>query len=567
MGFDLSTTAAEALDEAGVMLVLGGPGSGKTTLSLLKAQRLIKDLEPGQRILFLSFSRAAVRQVLARTKDILSRSDREQVVVKTYHSFCVDILRSHGRLLTGKQPRLYFPGTERVDRAAFDGDWQEERARLAREEALYAFDLFASSCAELLGRCRAVHELVTAMYPIIILDEFQDTNDSQWALVQRLSEGSRLIVLADQEQRIFEYDSRIDPRRLELLREFISPAEFDLGGTNHRSPDAGILQFADAVLHNSTLPTTEEVKELAYSPAAFESTVHAATVWTFSRLRGAGVEDPTVAVLCRANTFVADISNVLTQPHRFGGRDLPPLDHDVVWDEDLAAVAAQVVASIMEWPTRTPQEGAIQSLDAIARYFEMKNAIRPSATSQRKVESYRAAAAACVEARAPRTNAARAVVAAASSGIAQTGDPKVDWLRARDVLTGINDLVEIHTNVRFVRLFRASDEIGRRLSDRWAADGAYTNAIDAVRRALEIGRVLSDQRDHRGCTLMTMHKCKGKEFDGVVLVEGLYRGRFFDERREAPPYSATRRLLRVAITRARHLAVIVRPQRSLPLGG
>lgn len=42
----------------------GGPGSGKTTIALLKAQKRIPDLKPGQEILFLSFSRAAVRQVL-----------------------------------------------------------------------------------------------------------------------------------------------------------------------------------------------------------------------------------------------------------------------------------------------------------------------------------------------------------------------------------------------------------------------------------------------------------------------------------------------------------------------
>lgn len=565
MTFDLSGTAADALAEPGAMLVLGGPGSGKTTLSLLKAQRLVEHLLPGQRILFLSFSRAAVRQVLTRINNILSRSDREQILVKTYHAFCIDVLRSHGRLLTGKQPRLYFPGAERVDRAAFDGDWDAELGRLAREEGLYAFDLFASSCAELLGRCRSVRELVAAMYPVIILDEFQDTDDSQWELVKQLSEGSRLIVLADEDQRIFEYDDRIDPRRLDLLRDFIGPVEFDLGSANHRSPDAGILQFADAVLHNSTMPRTADVKVVTYWPNAFESTVHAASIWTFNQLRDGGVADPTVAVLCRANTLVADISNVLAQPHSFKGRELPPVDHDVVWDEDLAATAAQVVASIMEWPTRTPQDGVIQTLGAIARYFEMKNAIRPSATSQRKVESYKKAAAACVEGNAPRIKSAREVAAAALGGLTQIGDPKADWLRARDLLAGINDLAEIHTNVRFVRLFRASDEIGQRLSNRWTADGAYYNAAESVRQALEVGRVSSDKSDHRGCTLMTMHKSKGKEFDGVVVIEGLYKGKFFDTQREVPPYAAARRLLRVAITRARHRVVMVRPQGALPL--
>jgi DNA helicase-2/ATP-dependent DNA helicase PcrA len=68
-----------------------------------------------------------------------------------------------------------------------------------------------------------------------------------------------------------------------------------------------------------------------------------------------------------------------------------------------------------------------------------------------------------------------------------------------------------------------------------------------------------------GVNLMTLHKSKGKEFDGVVLVEGAYRSKFFDDVRESPPYDASRRLLRVGITRARRRAVLVRPRGALRL--
>ena len=122
MNLDLSEQAQGALAENCPILVLGGPGSGKTTLSLLKAQRLMTGLRTGQEILFLSFSRAAVRQVLTRCKDLLTFDERRNINVKTYHAFCMDILRAHGRLLTGVPARLYFPGPERVDKAAFAGD-------------------------------------------------------------------------------------------------------------------------------------------------------------------------------------------------------------------------------------------------------------------------------------------------------------------------------------------------------------------------------------------------------------------------------------------------------------
>lgn len=58
---------------------------------------------------------------------------------------------------------------------------------------------------------------------------------------------------------------------------------------------------------------------------------------------------------------------------------------------------------------------------------------------------------------------------------------------------------------------------------------------------------------------------KGKEFDGVVIVEGQYAGAFFNEKRERPPFAATRRLLRVGITRAHHQVVLVRRSAAPPL--
>lgn len=67
--------------------------------------------------------------------------------------------------------------------------------------------------------------------------------------------------------------------------------------------------------------------------------------------------------------------------------------------------------------------------------------------------------------------------------------------------------------------------------------------------------------------LMTLHKSKGEEFDGVIIVEGQYSGSFFNDRREKPPFTATRRILRVGITRARHRVIIVRPNTAPPLSG
>lgn len=72
------------------------------------------------------------------------------------------------------------------------------------------------------------------------------------------------------------------------------------------------------------------------------------------------------------------------------------------------------------------------------------------------------------------------------------------------------------------------------------------------------------ESDPKGVSLMTMHKSKGKEFDGVVIVEGMYSSPFLLEH-ESPDFAPSRRLLRVGITRARSFVQLVRPRTASPL--
>ena len=64
---------------------------------------------------------------------------------------------------------------------------------------------------------------------------------------------------------------------------------------------------------------------------------------------------------------------------------------------------------------------------------------------------------------------------------------------------------------------------------------------------------------------MNMHKSKGKEFDAVIIPEGLHHGRLLDRTWDAGRITQQRRLLRVAITRARHTVIFVRPPDAVPL--
>jgi DNA helicase-2/ATP-dependent DNA helicase PcrA len=553
------------LAQCGHILVTGGPGAGKTTIALLKAQQVIRKLRPGQEVLFLSFSRAAVRQILTRCESVLSRKERQMIEVQTYHSFSLDVLVSHGKLLRGLTPRFIYPDAERLQRADFTGDWDAECTRRASEESLFVFGQFAASAAVLFESCASVRELFGAKFPLIIVDEFQDTDNDQWKMIAALAANTVLFCLADPDQSIFQYDPNVDPLRLEKARKLLTPKVFDFEGENHRSPNAGILPFANAVLNNTALPPrSNDVQHHAYWHKAFESTVQAVTIWLFSELRAQGIEDPTVAVLCRSNALVARLSDALNETRVYAGQTLRPVEHQVIWDAELSSASAIVLASLLELCGEKSQVALARTMQALFAYYRLKNATAPTKKAKGYMEAYTKAAEAFMDGRTPNNNVARQL-RILSDDLKMTGDPVGDWRSCLKLLHQMKGMEEVARQVRMVRLFRATDALGRGLADLWLSGANYRTASLLVKRVLDQERLISLEQDGRGCLLMNIHKSKGKEFDAVVLVEGAFDSLFFDYNKESKPYVQSRRLLRVGITRARTRVALVRFAKARPL--
>ena len=102
---ELTEKQRSILDAAGHLLVTGGPGSGKTTVSILKAAKTATTLRPGQEVLFLSFARATIARVVEaiEREHVLPRAVQARINVETYHSY-VDLMPS-SRVIFGDQPR------------------------------------------------------------------------------------------------------------------------------------------------------------------------------------------------------------------------------------------------------------------------------------------------------------------------------------------------------------------------------------------------------------------------------------------------------------------------------
>lgn len=547
---ELDEKRESILAHDGHLLIEGGPGCGKTTIALLKADQVQRELVSEAHVLFLSFSRAAVRQVVERSEDLLTGGARHSVEVRTFHSFFIDVVLAHGRLVTKFPPSVIGPDQERRMRSSAGDSWQLELDALRAGGALLFSDL-ASTVATLFEAIPEVLHLYASRYPWVFVDEFQDTDEDQWRVIRALAQFSTVVCLADPDQRIFEHLPGVDESRLPTLVECLRPLVVDLSADNHRSPNSGILRYANDVLKNLPTVLPDEVRVLQYGGYTPDAEVHREV----HRLRQTGIG--TVAVLTRSNAAAVSsseaISSVRAQP---GQEDLPPIDHKLHWDPALAAAAATVVASILEWPLLEQSQALSGTVQRIADYFRIKHsggvngAAAIAAKAERALEALTAG-------KRPRSSLASTLVDKLNFVERYSGTPAVDWQVALALLEPSAELREIQKQARLVRLLSPADSLFWVLNDAWSGVNGYRDASRLVSEFFADDTLMEFDLWEPDVNVMTMHKSKGKEFDAVVIVEGRFGRPLLSEVKSEE--QGDRRLLRVAITRARRMVTFVRP--------
>ena len=104
----------------GPLLVLAGPGSGKTMVLTMRIANLIQNSpDENFRVLGLTFTVKAANEMQDRIVEYLGENYR-RVQIRTVHSFCTDLLRQHGSHL-GLRPDFAVI-TDDKDRMAILGD-------------------------------------------------------------------------------------------------------------------------------------------------------------------------------------------------------------------------------------------------------------------------------------------------------------------------------------------------------------------------------------------------------------------------------------------------------------
>ena len=557
--FELCKKRRAILDGSGHMLVVGGPGSGKTTIALLKARRAVLErLRPEQSVLFLSFSNAAIRRILESGGSILTNEVERQVEIKTYHSFAWDILRSHGYLLSSKRNLTVIGAHDAaVLRAGLeDADWSREEERLFVEDGRVTYDQFAPRAADLLERSGVVRKCFSHAHPLILVDEFQDTDEEQWRLIRALADDSEIIALGDTEQRIYAWRKGVSATRLQEFAATFNAPVFDFQDENNRSPAAGIAGYARSLLSPDSKVDLPDDIVLKRCPSwQFPAGLRFALFRTLKEAAQTGHRGWSLAVAARSRSMVRQISDLLGKELTFRGKTYRPIPHDVMFDQDQIALAARVVAFVMgspEVPKTERLAGALERVGAVLRSTGGKTAIQTSIRLLGWAEK-------CRNDNVPNTKCVKALttVFEAVGAIGLVGSPTQDWLAVLRALerSEATELKRTGEHARYLRLLRRGSAIEERLAELWKQNGSYEGAETALDEAILQDQLIDNHREASRISVMTMHQLKGREYDSVLLVEDQHRS--FRGREAHPPYMETRRLLQVSLTRARHFACIL----------
>ncbi len=303
---DLNAPQREAVSTlSGPMLVLAGAGTGKTRVVTYRIANLIRHGTKPDRILAVTFTNKAANEMKERVSELLGsqrpkyppkknakKPPAPEPLVSTFHSLCVRILRRHidkigypqnfsicdrgdqesvarQALREIKVPdKMLKPG----DMLSFISRWKSASVR-PPEAAARAVDdrehlaavgyrryqdaLKASGCVDFDDLLLCTEELFTKsvearrseaqLFDHILIDEYQDTNSSQYRIVRALAAGHRnLCVVGDDDQSIYGWRGAEVKHILRFNQDWKDAKVIRLED-NYRSTGA-ILGFANTLI-------------------------------------------------------------------------------------------------------------------------------------------------------------------------------------------------------------------------------------------------------------------------------------------------------------------------------
>jgi DNA helicase II / ATP-dependent DNA helicase PcrA len=286
--------------DKGPLLILAGPGSGKTRTLVYHAAWLISQQKAlPENLLLLTFTNKAAGEMKTRLAKILGEDKNKIPWAGTFHSFCAKILRIDGHFLNiaknyaiydesdqqgmikkvldklDLSPKIYKPSlvlnlisqakNEMITALEYPqyarGTFQETVARIylkyqqfLKESGALDFDDLLLETVRLFQKEKAILQKYQNQYHWFLIDEYQDTNHAQYLLTKLLAKKEQhLTVVGDASQAIYGWRGADYHNLVNLKEDFPNLKIINLE-QNYRSTE-NILQAANQVIQkNSSHP-------------------------------------------------------------------------------------------------------------------------------------------------------------------------------------------------------------------------------------------------------------------------------------------------------------------------
>jgi DNA helicase-2/ATP-dependent DNA helicase PcrA len=581
----------------GPVLVLAGPGSGKTrVLTHRIAHQIHSERVPPWHVLAVTFTNKAAREMRHRV-DALLDGQLRGLMMGTFHASCVRILRREADNLAYYDRNFVIFDTadqrQVVKQALTDLNLDDKKFppnkmlhgissaknELITPDIYQATTYIAEVNRRVYDRYQAILQANNAMdfddlllntvllfdeqpeilqkqqdrYQHILVDEFQDTNATQYALLQRLAAGNNSIfVVGDSDQSIYRWRGA-DYRNIHRFRETYPNAQEILLEQNYRSTQV-ILDAAKSVIRlnqnrvHKELFTEREGGTKIVIREAYNDLEEADTVIaTIQNLMLEGHSPGDCAVMYRTNAQSRSLEEAFIRanmPYRLVGATQFYQRREV---KDIVAYLRLVhnpadsvsLNRVLNVPPRGIGKKTQQDLLAWAgaNMWHPADALLRLATDPDVQHPFRGRA---------------------FNSLSRFGSLLHNWISLRDQAS-VSDLMDlIFEQIEFRRYVDDGTQEGQ---DRWANvmelyGVAASVELKALSEFLEEVALVSeaDNLDEHpsATTLLTLHAAKGLEFP-VVFIVGIEDGMLPHSRSldDGESLAEERRLFYVGITRAR----------------
>ncbi len=341
----------------GSLLILAGAGSGKTKTITARVAYLIANGIPPSSILTLTFTNKAAAEMRHRALSLIEHEISYTPLLCTFHKFGLLFLKFHMQLL-GRSNAFVIIDTDDKKRIikSFDSDLPialitSEISRyknnlITPEEAianaqllnykkianiykkyeayitqnnLVDFDDLLALPYRILDENPALCQETSQRYQYIMVDEYQDTNDLQLKLLQKLTSAhNNLCVVGDDDQSIYGWRGANIKNILEFHKQFPDTKVVKLE-TNYRSTNNILKAANELIAHNRNrhgkklVGVKGEGKEVQLISSENENIEAHTIARAITSLVNSGVNPKDIAILYRINALSRSIEEGLNK--------------------------------------------------------------------------------------------------------------------------------------------------------------------------------------------------------------------------------------------------------------